>query len=118
MLRKTGVEPPTLVAPAKRGREGPASRGTNLDLRELQGSRQLPPLRGAQVLLSLEGFLQAADLLRGEGGARPPLPPAAPVRRRGPAALRARALALVARGLVGAEPAAVGGCREEEEEQR
>lgn len=107
---KADAERPVLAAPAIRDREGSASCGTNLDLRELQGSRQLPPLRGAQVLLALEGLLQAADLLGGEGGARPPLPPAGPARLRGPAALRARALALVARGLVRAEPAAVGGC--------
>lgn len=103
---KTNAEPPILAAPVK----GSASCGTNLDLRELQGRRQLPPLRGAEVLVSLEGFLQAAHLLRGEGGARPALPPAGSALRRGPGALPARALALVARGLVGAEPAALGAC--------
>lgn len=83
--------------------------GLDLDLRELQGGRQLPSLRGSQVLLALKGLLQPAHLLRAEGGPRPPLPPAAPTRRLRFRALPASALALVARGLVGAQPAAVRG---------
>lgn len=59
----------------------------------------------------LECLLQPTHLLRAEGGPRPPLTPAAPARRLRFRALPAGALALVARGLVGAQPSAVRGCR-------
>lgn len=92
------------------GLERIASSGTHLDLREMQGIRQLPPFRAPQVFLPLKGLLQPADLLRGESSPCPSLPPAGPVRRCS-RAVPARALALVARGLVGAQPTAVGGCK-------